>query len=158
MKHLDLENCHVWKILQIVQWKKENVDCDDKIGVKTVPLYQNKKKKIFRTWCSVFIKSYLKFSPWHPSLKTLAILDKNLEYSLTRFLPRNPRICKILQDRVKEFKIWTDKSEWKQTKTDANCSLISVPIMPQPVAIPTKLSRSEFHYLVLSYIQYFKEW
>ena len=63
-----------------------------------------------------------------------------------------------MQDRAKKFKRWTDKSEWKQTKTDANCSLISVPIMPQLFAQPTKLSRSEFHYFVLSYIQYFKEW
>ena len=64
----------------------------------------------------------------------------------------------ILQYRAKKFKWRTDKSEWKQTKTDANCSLIRVPIMPQLFALPTKLSPSELHYFVLSYIQYFKEW
>ena len=77
---------------------------------------------------------------------------------LARFLPRNPRISKMLQDRVKKFKRWTDKSEWKQTKIDANCSLVSVPSMSQLFALPTKLSRSEIHYFVLSYIQYSKEW
>ena len=60
-----------------------------------------------------------------------------------------PRSCQQLSRK-------TNKSEWKQTKTDANCALITVPIMPQLFGLSTKLSRSELQYFVLSYIQYSK--
>ena len=72
---------------------------------------------------------------------------------LAKFLSRPPRIPTILQDLAKSFKRKANKSEWKQTKTNANSGLISVPIQPRLFALPC----CEFYYFLLSHFQYFKE-
>ena len=96
-----------------------------------------------------------------PSVKTLELLIRILDIpgflnkSRVKILTKkSTRSCKIVQRNSREK--LTKVNENKQ-KTDANCNLISVPIMPLLSALPTKPSRSEIQYFVLSYIQCFKE-
>ena len=75
--------------------------------------------------------------------------------SLGKILFKSAKKIYDLARSCHEFKRKTDKSERKQakTKTEANFCLISVPVISQLFALPTKLSRSEFQYFVLFYSQ-----
>ena len=72
-------------------------------------------------------------------MKTLEAIDKNLD----KILIKSAKNMYDLARSCQESKRKSDKSERKQTKTDANRGMISVPIIPQQFTLQSKLSRPE---------------